>query len=44
MAIVRIPHAACDNIGINLLLDAVAQIHGPLDVVGCGAFERISRR
>jgi hypothetical protein len=43
VAIVRIPHAACDNIGINLLLDAVAKIHGPLDVIGCAAFERISR-
>ena len=26
VTIVRVPHAACDNIGINLLLDAVEEI------------------
>ncbi|HVG98783.1 MAG TPA: hypothetical protein VNK05_17885 [Chloroflexota bacterium] len=43
VAIVRVPHAACDNIGINLLLDAVEQIHGPLEVIACNSFERIRR-
>jgi hypothetical protein len=44
IAIVRIPHAACDNIGINLLLDAVVRELGPLNVIACGAYERIARR
>jgi hypothetical protein len=44
VAIVRVPHAACDNIGINLLLDAVEAIHGPLHVVPCNYFERIKRK
>jgi hypothetical protein len=43
VAIVRVPHAACDNIGINLLLDDVVRECGPLQVVPCRAFERISR-
>ncbi len=43
VAIVRIAHAACDNIGINLLLDAVERIHGPLQVIPCNYFERIKR-
>ena len=42
VAIVRVPHAACDNFGINLLLDAAARALGPLGVIGCAAFERIS--
>jgi hypothetical protein len=41
VAIVRVPHAACDNFGINLLLDAAARELGPLRVIGCAAFERI---
>jgi len=44
VTVVRIAHAACDNIGINLLLDEVIREHGPLNVIACGAFERISRR
>ena len=44
VCIVRVPHAAADNIGINLLLDAVEERRGPLPVIACGAFERISRR
>jgi hypothetical protein len=43
VCIIRVPHAACDNIGINLLLDDVIQRLGPLEVIGCRAFERISR-
>ena len=43
VTIVRIAHAACDNIGINLLLDDVIREGGPLNVIACGAFERISR-
>lgn len=43
VAIIRVPHAACDNIGINLLLDEVERRHGPLDVVPCHTFERIRR-
>jgi hypothetical protein len=43
VAIVRVPHAACDNIGINLLLDDVVRELGPLEVIGCRAYERISR-
>ncbi|HEX2184299.1 MAG TPA: hypothetical protein VHN78_02190 [Chloroflexota bacterium] len=43
VAIVRVPHAACDNIGINLLLDDVVRRRGPLHVIPCRAFERISR-
>lgn len=44
VAIVRVPHAAGDNIGLNLLLDDVETELGPLEVIGCGGFERISRR
>ncbi|MGH2351884.1 MAG: hypothetical protein ACRDJN_09770 [Chloroflexota bacterium] len=44
VAIVRIPHAACDNIGLNLLLDDVERELGPLQVIPCGYFERISHR
>jgi hypothetical protein len=44
VAIVRIPHAACDNIGINLLLDGVERELGPLRVIPCRYFERISRQ
>lgn len=43
VAIVRIAHAACDNIGINLLLDEVERRHGPLNVIPCNYFERIKR-
>ena len=43
VAIIRVPHAACDNIGINLLLDEVERTHGPLTVIPCHSFERINR-
>jgi hypothetical protein len=43
VALVRLPHAASDNIGINLLLDDVERAHGPLHVVPCNSFERIER-
>jgi hypothetical protein len=43
ITIVRIAHAACDNVGINLLLDDVMSALGALNVIPCGAFERISR-
>ena len=43
VAIVRVPHAACDNVGINLLLDEVERVHGRLHVIGCHAFERVRR-
>jgi hypothetical protein len=43
VAIVRMPHAAADNLGINLLLDAVEREHGPLNVIPCNYFERIRR-
>jgi hypothetical protein len=37
------PHAACDNMGINLLLDEVEQKLGPLEVIPCNYFERVQR-
>jgi hypothetical protein len=43
IAIVRIAHGACDNIGINLLLDEVERRHGPLNVIPCNYFERVKR-
>ncbi|MGH2353327.1 MAG: hypothetical protein ACRDI2_05570 [Chloroflexota bacterium] len=43
VAIIRVPHAACDNFGINLLLDDIVRELGPLDVLGCAGFERITR-
>jgi hypothetical protein len=43
VCIVRVPHAACDNFGINLWLDSAIREHGPLEVIGCAAFERIER-
>ncbi len=43
VAIVRIAHAACDNIGINLLLDEVERRLGTLIVIPCNYFERIKR-
>jgi hypothetical protein len=44
VTVIRIPHTACDNIGINLLLDAVEAVHGPLEVIPCHGFERHRRR
>lgn len=44
VAIVRVPHAAMDNIGINLLFDKIEAEYGPLEVVPCNSFERIRRR
>jgi hypothetical protein len=43
VCIVRVPHAACDNIGINLWLDEAIRELGSLEVIGCAAFERITR-
>ena len=43
VSIVRVPHAACDNFGINLWLDDAIRELGPLEVIGCAAFERIIR-
>ena len=43
VSIVRIAHGACDNVGLNLLLDDVMREHGPFEVIACGAFERLSR-
>ncbi len=43
VCIIRVPHAACDNIGINLLFDDVERTLGRLEVIGCRGFERISR-
>jgi hypothetical protein len=43
VAIVRVPHAACDNIGINLPLDAVEGLPGRPEVIPCDGFERIRR-
>ncbi len=43
MAWVRMPHGACDNVGLNLLLDKVEQRLGPLNVIPCNYFERIRR-
>ena len=40
---VRMPHGACDNLGLNLLLDKVEQRLGPLNVIPCNYFERIKR-
>ena len=40
---VRMPHGACDNVGLNLLLDKVEQRLGPLNVIPCNYFERIKR-
>ncbi len=41
VSIIRVPHAACDNFGINLWLDDAIRELGPLQVIGCAAFERI---
>ena len=43
MGWVRMPHNACDNVGLNLLLDKVEQRLGPLNVIPCNYFERIKR-
>ena len=43
VAVVRIPHTACDNVGINLLLDAVEAEQRLLEVVPCHGFERVRR-
>ena len=43
MAWVRMPHGACDNVGLNLLLDKVEHRLGPLNVIPCNYFERIKR-
>ena len=36
-------HIASDNIGLNLLLDAIGK-HGPLEVLECSGFRRITRQ
>lgn len=37
-------HIASDNLGINLLLDAIAKAaSAPLDIMGCSGFTRVSR-
>ncbi|MCY4436444.1 MAG: hypothetical protein OXE05_03830 [Chloroflexi bacterium] len=43
MGWVRMPHGACDNVGLNLLLDKVEQRLGPLNVIACSYFERVKR-
>jgi chloramphenicol O-acetyltransferase len=43
MGAVRIPHAAVDNLGINLFLDEVERRLGPMNVIPCNYFERITR-
>ena len=43
MGWVRMPHGACDNVGLNLLLDKVEQRLGPLNVIACNYFERVKR-
>ena len=43
VSIVRLPHAAADSLGLNLLLHEVERRHGPLDVLGCRGYE-CSRR
>ncbi len=43
VSIVRIAHAACDNIGINLLFDEVERRLGPLNIIACNYYERIKR-
>lgn len=43
MGWVRMPHNACDNVGLNLLLDKVEKRLGPLNVIPCNYFERIKR-
>ncbi len=35
-------HIASDNLGLNLLLDAVGR-HGPLEVLECSGFRRVTR-
>jgi hypothetical protein len=40
VAVVRHPHAAMDNIGINLLFDKIEAEYGPLEAVPCNSFER----
>jgi putative NIF3 family GTP cyclohydrolase 1 type 2 len=36
-------HIASDNLGLNLLLDAIGK-HGPLEVLECSGFRRITRQ
>ena len=43
MGVIRIPHAACDNLGMNLLFDSVEERYGPLNIIACNYFERIKR-
>lgn len=43
MGAVRIPHAAVDNLGINLFFDEVERRFGPLNIIPCNYFERIKR-
>ncbi len=43
MGVVKIPHAAIDNLGINLFFDEVERRFGPLDIIPCNYFERVKR-
>ena len=41
MSLVRLPHAAADNLGINLFYDEVERRFSPLNIIPCNYFERI---
>ena len=41
VSVVRLPHAAADNLGINLFYDEIERRFGPLNIIPCNYFERI---
>jgi len=41
VSVVRLPHAAADNLGINLFYDEIERRFGPLHIIPCNYFERI---
>ena len=41
--VVCLPHYGADSLGVNLVLDDVERLHGPLDVIGCHGFTRVRR-
>jgi hypothetical protein len=43
MSLVRIPHAAADNLGMNLFFDEIERRFGPLTIIPCNYFERVRR-
>ena len=41
--VVCLPHYGADSLGVNLVLDGVERLPGPLEVINCHGFTRVRR-